>query len=354
MTDDQSGRHADIELLVGAELLGDEFARGLRDGLQALDEERGDAGDEFHHGAHLDAQTQSGGNVVHHSLPALAGQTADDDADEHTQEERFAEEAELLLHALRVDVHLVDAGHVVEHLVDGDGKRHEALTEGLGDADALHAGIEFLEAFGAHVGQHEGDDVAHDGGEEAPHDAAGHEVDDGADEGEVPVVPQVDVHRARAAQQEQHEVHAQADGNDERAHQRVVGHGGGCGPAHVEHLQLEAVDFDHFTQCGAERRGQQGRHNGEAHEADAHAQAAAEGFGEIDADAYAQDGEDDGHHHGRTETDDVGKDCFHGVMCLCFVFLVYFSSKEVLPMLWPSAKMSARYCPAGSVSAMSQ
>ena len=56
--------------------------------------------------------------------------------------------------------------------------------------------VEALELVGGIVGHDQGDDVADDGGEEAPQDAVAGEVDHGTDEGEVPVVPEVDVDRA--------------------------------------------------------------------------------------------------------------------------------------------------------------
>ena len=168
VTDDECRRHADVQFLVCTELLGDKLARGLRDRLQTLDEEGCDARDKLHDGTHLDAQSECGRNLVDEFGGVLASQTADDDADDDTEEERFAEETELLLHALRVDVNLVDARYVVQCLVDDDGEGHEALAERLWDGDAVHAFVEALELLGGEVGKHEGDDVADDGSEEAP------------------------------------------------------------------------------------------------------------------------------------------------------------------------------------------
>ena len=103
-----------------------------------------------------------------------------------------------------IDVYLVDAGNIVECLVYSYGKRHEALAEWLRDANSLHAGIEFLETLCCDVGKHQGYDIADDGGEETPCYALGHEVYHGTDEGEMLVVLEVDVHSARAAEQQQY------------------------------------------------------------------------------------------------------------------------------------------------------
>ena len=189
MSDDEGRGHTDIEFLISSELLGDEFACGFGDRLETFDEEACDAWDEFHDGTHLDTESEGGRDVVDEFLSVLASEASDDNADDDTEEERFAEEAEALLHSLCIDVELIEARNTVEHLTNTDGDRREALTERLWDGYAFHAGIEFLELLGGHVGKDEGDDIADDGGEEAPHDAVGEEIDDGTDECEVPVVP---------------------------------------------------------------------------------------------------------------------------------------------------------------------
>ena len=127
----------------------------------------------------------------------------------------------------------------------------------------------------------------------------------------MPVVPQVDVDRACAAQNEEHQIDAQADGNDERTDEGVVGYGCRCRPAHVEDLKFEAVDFNNLGQCRRHRIYEQCGNNTQTDEADAHEEAGFEGFGETDADAYAENGEDDRHHHCGTKTDNVAKYCFH-------------------------------------------
>ena len=108
----------------------------------------------------------------------------------------------------------------------------------LWDADAFE-GVVFLETLGGEVGHDEREHVAYDGGKVAPcQTLALHEIDHGAYESEVPVVPQVDVDGARGLGEHHQGVDAQADGYDECTHGGVVGHGGGGGPAHVEDVEL--------------------------------------------------------------------------------------------------------------------
>ncbi len=189
MSDDEGWGHADVELLVCPEFLRYKLACGFGDRLKAFDEETCDARDKLHDGTHLDTESEGGRDVVDEFLSVLACKASDDDADDDTEEERFAEDAEFLLHTLSIDVELVEARNTVEHLTNADGDRCEALTERLWDGYTLHARVELLELLCRHVGKYEGDDIADDGGEEAPHDAVGKEIDHGSDEGEVPVVP---------------------------------------------------------------------------------------------------------------------------------------------------------------------
>ena len=121
-------------------------------------------------------------------------------------------------------MHLVDARDVVEHLVDYHSERHETLTEWLWDRDAIHTWIELLEFLSGNVCKHQSDDVANDSSEEAPCYRTSHEVAYSADEGKVPVVPQVDVDCASAAKQQEHKVNTKADRDDERTYEGVVSH----------------------------------------------------------------------------------------------------------------------------------
>ena len=131
------------------------------------------------------------------------------------------------------------------------------MAERLRDGDAVHAVVVFLELVGCQVCHDEGDDVADDGCEESPPDVAAGEVDHGADEGEVPVVPQVDVDSLGGLGEEHHDVHCQADRDDEGADRRVIGHRGCCGPSHVEDTQAQTIDFCYFFQRFSQAVGQQ-------------------------------------------------------------------------------------------------
>ena len=93
--------------------------------------------------------------------------------------------------------------------VDDDGKSRKALTERLGDGDALHIVVVALEALCREVGHHQGDDITADGGEITPQQTLVHdEIGHGADEGEMPVVPQVDIDCSRTFCNQQQEVDA--------------------------------------------------------------------------------------------------------------------------------------------------
>ena len=276
MADDHGGRHADIDFL-SVELALHHLLRLLGNGFQTLDEQRGDARNELHDGAHGDAEEQ---HFLHVELCQQADKGAHDDA-EH---QGLAQHAELLLQPLGIDVQLLKAGNLVERLAHNEGKGHETLAEGLRNADALPFGIILLKTVGGKVGHHQRDDIAHDGCEVAPQQAlVHHEIGHGTDEGEMPVVPKVDVHRARAFGDEQQEVHTQANGNDERTHGSVVGHGGGGGPPHVEHLELKVVEVGNLRQRAAEIVRKQGRHNAQAHETHAHVESRLQRFSELQA-----------------------------------------------------------------------
>ena len=86
------------------EFAGNHLARGVGNGAQAFDEQSRDAGNQLHDGSHLDTQSKDARNDVHQFLPVLAGQCADAASHQYAEEERFAQDAEFLLHALRVDI----------------------------------------------------------------------------------------------------------------------------------------------------------------------------------------------------------------------------------------------------------
>ena len=96
-----------------------------------------------------------------------------------------------------------------------------------------------LELVCREVGHDEGEHIADDSGKVAPSEAlALYEIHHSTDEGKVPVVPQVDVHRAGGLGEHHQGVDTQADGNNESPHGGVVSYGGGGGPTHVENAEL--------------------------------------------------------------------------------------------------------------------
>ena len=238
MADYQRGAHADVEPVGTLEFACYQLACGVADGFQAFDEEHRDARNEFHHRAHLDAQAEDVGDFVDNFIPGAAGEASDAHADYNTEKQRLAEHAEFAFQSLGVDFQTVHAGNLVETLVYGPCKGHKTCAERLWNRDSVHAVVESLEFLGRDIGQDKRDDIADYGTEESPRERVAGEVDYGADEGEVPVVPEVDVDGARGLGEEHQKVDAQTHGDDERAHGSVVGHRGGCGPSHVEHLEL--------------------------------------------------------------------------------------------------------------------
>ena len=160
------------------------------------------------------------------------------------------------------------------------------MAEGLWNGDALHTRVELLELRSGPVGYYQCDDVADDGAKEAPKQTlVSGKVDDTANEGEVPVVPEVDIIRAGGAEQQHHDVHTQADGNDERAHRGTVCHSGGSRPSHVEGIQLQAINFSNLFQNRFQCLGQQTGDDTEADKTYTHKQTAFKGFSKFDTDA---------------------------------------------------------------------
>ena len=127
----------------------------------------------------------------------------------------------------------------------------------------------------------------------------------------MPVVPEVDVDGTSATDKEEQEIDAEADGDYERADESIVGHGGSGWPTHVEDLEFETIDLGNLREGGAKAASEEGGDDAEADETDADVETALESLREIDADADAEDGEDDRHHHGGAEADDIRENSFH-------------------------------------------
>ena len=127
----------------------------------------------------------------------------------------------------------------------------------------------------------------------------------------MPVVPQVDVDSLGSLGEEHHDVHRQADGNDECTHRGVVCHGSRGGPSHVEDAQAQAIDFSDLLERFAQAVGEQSRDDRESHKTHADEQSALERFSEFDTDTHAEYRKDDRHHDGCPQTDNVAEYCFH-------------------------------------------
>ena len=264
-----------------------------------------------------DAQAQDIGNAVYQFVRILAGQGSDAAAHDYAKEKRVAHDAELSFHSFRVDVQLVKARNLVEQLVDDQRERHESLAERLRDGDAVHLVVVRLELLAGQVGHHHCDDVADDSGEESPPDVSGSEINHRPDEREVPIVPKVDVDGLGGFGQQHKDVDAQTYRNDERADGRVVRHGSCGGPSHVENLEAKPVDFGHFLQRVAQTARQQCGDHRKPYESDSHQKSAFQRFAELDADTNAQDGEQNGHHHGSSQPNDVTEYLFHVFLFSC-------------------------------------
>ena len=298
MTDDEGGAHADVHLLA-VELLLHHLLSLLADRHQTVDEELGDTRNQLHDSTHDDAKRENRLGSV--AIPFLHAEGSDEGAHDDTEDERFAQHAELLLQSFGVDVELREARYLVQEPVDTDGKGHEALAERLRDADAVEL-IVLLELLCREVSHNQSEHIADDSGEVAPSEALVlDEIHYGADEGEVPIVPQVDVHRACGFRQHHQEVHTQTNRYDQCADGGVVSHGSSCRPSHVEDAELQVVDLRDVFQRAVEVSRQQCRDDAEANETDAYIKTALQRLSELQADAQADDSEQDRHHDGCPE-----------------------------------------------------
>ena len=165
----------------------------------------------------------------------------------------------------------------------------------MGDRDAGQA-QGGLDERGGDVADDQDDDLVDDGGTDAEHDVIEDDGDHGTREGEVPVVPDVDVGRLGGVGDQHHDVDQQAQRDDDRADHGTHGDGGGGGPAHVHHGQGQAEARDHR----GDGTGEVGTHQVvddqvQADEADAHGEAGLEALAEARAEGAADDREDDGH-----------------------------------------------------------
>ena len=235
MTYHEGRRHTDIHLLASPLLLYHLLGL-LGNRLQTVDEEFRDAGYQFHHGTHGHTEEQ-------HFLDIHLGHSTNQGTHDDTQHDRLTEYTELLFQAIGIDIKFREAGNPVEQPVDADGKGRKALTERLRDGDSIHIIIILLEFIGSQVCHHQCDNVAHDSGEIAPYQTLiHHEVSHSPDKGEVPVVPQVDIHRSGTLGDKQQEIDTQTDWDDQCTHCRVISYCSCCRPSHIEHPKLQVVE----------------------------------------------------------------------------------------------------------------
>ena len=164
------------------------------------------------------------------------------------------------------------------------------------NTDALEI-IVLLKFRGSDICKNQRDDVTHDSGEIAPGEALTHdEIGHGTNESIVPVVPQVNVERARGLRQQHEHIDAQADRNDKRTHCCIVGNRRCSRPAHIEDVELEVIKVTNSFQRIVEVGGQQSCDHTQPHKADTHIESGFESLTELHTDTQADHREDDRHH----------------------------------------------------------
>ena len=302
MTGADGGVEADVDLAARGEMLLDERGGGVGDGKQSLHQQGGHAGDEDHDGTHRDRDVEEGlggGAIgVGGGQKAVACEDSDDQADDGPQHDGVAKNAKLLLEPAHVYVDVLDDRDAVEDPVDGEGDGRVGTREAVGDRDAGKAeGL--LDERGGEVPDDENDDLVDDGGGDAQAHVVGHDGDEGAREGEVPVVPDVDVGGLRGVGEQHEHVHQKPQRDDDRPDDGAHGDGRGCGPSHVHHGQRQTEALDHSRDGG----GKVGAHELvddqiQANEADADGEAGLEALAKARAKADPDDGQHDGHDHG--------------------------------------------------------
>ncbi len=290
------GVKANVDLAAVLEAGLDEVGSGLLDGHQALHQQRSHLGDQHHDGAHEDGHCQNARLAVLAGKNAVAGQDANEQANDGAQKNRLAKDAKPVLHGTNIDVDLVEAGNAVDDPVDGVGDGRVGAGKAVGDRDTGQAqGL--LDQGSGDVADDQDDDLVDDCRRDAKHHIVGDDGHQGTREREVPVVPNVDVGGLGGVGDQHHDVDQQAQRNDDRAHDGAHGNGTGGGPAHVHDAQRQAKALDHCGHAG----GQVGAHElvddqVKANEANANGQTGLKALTKAGAKQNAQDGQDNGHH----------------------------------------------------------
>ena len=236
MTNHQCGRHADVYFLTSPLLL-NHLLRLLSNRFQTVDEKFGDAWYQLHHGTHRHTEEQ-------HLLDIQLSHSTYQRTYNHTQYNRLTQHTEFLFQSLRIDIELRESRNLIQQPVDADSECREALTERLRDGDTVHIVVVALELISSQIGHHQCDDVTDDGSKIAPRQTlVHHEIGHSTDKGEVPVVPQVDVHCTCTFCNKQQEIHTQTNGDDQCAHSCIISHCRSSGPTHIKHTELQVIEL---------------------------------------------------------------------------------------------------------------
>ena len=128
----------------------------------------------------------------------------------------------------------------------------------------------------------------------------------------MPVVPEVDVDSARNADDEHEDIHSKAHGDDERPYGTGIGDRRGGRPSKVEERKIELIQLRHSLERRAEICRQKRSDYAQPHKAHTDQKSALHRLCRLDSDTHPKHGEDDRHHHRRTETDNIRERFFHG------------------------------------------
>src|SRR5690606_16831594 len=222
------------------------------------------------------------------------------DAEDEADHDRFADEFQLFLDERRVDFDPVHAGDFVidfvQQQIDGNGGDGKPLGNGnAGKADLL------LHPLGRNVGEFERDDAVGGGPQEPVPEASRDRHDDGAREGEVPEVPDVDVDGFRQPQQQHGEVDQNDHRNDDGADPGGEGHARGGRPAGVHDGQIQVEPLHEQIGDRPDVVPDQVQHQVQADEPDADRDAGAQRLADFEAENQTHDENDDRQHEGGSE-----------------------------------------------------
>ena len=259
MTNNQSWRHADIYFLT-VELILYNLLSLLRDRHKSVDKEFGDTWNKLHNSTHGNTKEQ---NLLDIKLSQSSNQCTND----YTKYQWLAKHSELLLKSLSIDIELRETRNHIEALIDEHSEWSETLNERLWDRDSLHTLVVALELRSSKVCHNQRVDVAHDSGKIAPCQALIHnEISYRANEGEVPVVPQVDIYGTCGLGNEHQEVNTQTNGDNQSSNCCVISYCCCSRPTHIENAKLEVVEARNLAKRATEIVGKKGCNNTQTYE----------------------------------------------------------------------------------------